>query len=624
MATQLSEHSSDKLHRIEELPSVVIRFAGDSGDGIQVTGMQFTSESAIAGNDIATLPNFPAEIRAPAGTLAGVSAFQINFGSLEINTPGDAPDVLVAFNPAALKSNLRDLKPGGILIINEDTFNEKNLSRVGYAENPVTSEQFQDTYRVFIVPISKLTKETLSDLDISQREIERSKNFFALGIMLWMFNRPSEYTLRWIDSKFSKTPELIDANKRALRAGITYADATEIFDVCYTVKPATLPAGEYRNINGSTALAYGLISASQKSGLPLYLGAYPITPASDLLHELARHKHLGVTTFQAEDEIAAICFSLGAAYAGNIAVTASSGPGLALKAEALGLAVMTELPLVVINVQRAGPSTGMPTKTEQADLFQALYGRSGEAPLCVLAASSPSTAFFMAYEACRIAAKYMTPVILLSDGFISNTSEPWHIPNPKDLPPFKVSFQTVPNGENGQFLPYLRDEKTLSRPWTTPGTPDLMHRIGGLEKENITGNVSYDSDNHQLMCELRREKIKRIEQEIPPLVIEGDERGELLVVGWGGTEGAIKEAVRISRSNGRSVSRIHLYHLNPLPPDLGEVLSRFKQVLVPENNFGQLCSLIRDRFLVDAKGLNILNGLPLKVKDVETAIAKFF
>ncbi len=604
----------------EELDHVVIRFAGDSGDGIQLTGMQFTNESALAGNDIATLPNFPAEIRAPAGTLPGVSGFQIHFGSQEILTPGEIPDVLVALNPAALKANLRDLKPGGILVLNEDAFNEKNLAKVGYQSNPAHDEVLAEKYRLFVVPITKLTRDCLAEAELSSREIERCKNFFALGVMLWMFNRPTEATHHWIESKFAKEPELIDANKRALEAGMTYAEATEIFDISYIVKPAKLAPGMYRNINGTSSMAYGFVAAAQKSGLPLFWGAYPITPASELLHELSRHKRLGVTTFQAEDEIAAICSAIGASYTGALGVTCSSGPGIALKTEAIALAVMTELPLVIVNVQRGGPSTGLPTKTEQADLLQALYGRAGEAPLCVIAASSPNSAFQAAYDACRIALKYMTPVMLLSDGYINTTSEPWQIPDPSKLQDFEFEFAKTNNNPGGAFWPYLRDEKTLARPWAIPGTPELTHRIGGLEKENKTGNICYEADNHQLMTNLRAEKIKRIEAEIPPTVIDGPASGELLLVGWGGTEGTIQETVRNLRRDGHTVSRIHLKFLNPLPPDLGAVLGGFSKVLVPEINDGQLRSVLRDRYLVDAKGFNRMLGQPLKVSELTESV----
>ncbi|MCB0345494.1 MAG: 2-oxoacid:acceptor oxidoreductase subunit alpha [Bdellovibrionales bacterium] len=600
--------------------SVIIRFAGDSGDGIQLTGKQFTNESALAGNDIATLPNFPAEIRAPAGTLAGVSGYQIHFGSEQIFTPGESPDVLVAFNPAALKANLQDVKRGGILVLNEDAFTDKNLARVAYQQNPCDDESLKENYRVFVVPISKLTKEALSDTALTANEIDRCKNFFALGVMLWMFDRPRDATIHWIESKFKKRPELVSANKMALEAGYTYGDATEIFDLSFSVKPADLEPGLYRNINGSTSLAYGIVAAAQKSGLSVFFGAYPITPASDLLHELAKHKRLGIMTFQAEDEIAAICSAIGASYAGSLGVTSSSGPGIALKGEALGLAVCTELPLVVVNTQRAGPSTGMPTKTEQSDLLMALHGRHGEAPVCVLAASSPSTAFTMAYEACRIALKYMTPVILLSDGYIANGSEPWKIPDPKSLPEIINRRTLKSNNPDGEFLPYLRDEATLARPWAVPGTPGLMHRIGGLEKQDVTGNVSYDADNHSKMTALRAEKIAKIAAEIPPIEVDGPSSGEILLLGWGGTEGTLREAQRRCSEEGLSVSRIHLHYLNPLPSDLETVLRSFKHVLIPEINTGQLRSIIRDRYLIDAKGYNAVRGQPLRSSRVVEAI----
>lgn len=609
-------------NKVEELESVVIRFAGDSGDGIQVTGSRFTSESAIAGNDIVTLPNFPAEIRAPAGTLAGVSGFQINFGSLEINTAGDVVDVLVAMNPAALRANLSDLRAGGILFINEDAFTEKNLARVNYKTNPIEDQALKDKYQIIVVPIGRLTKDALADTDLTSREVERCKNFFTLGVILWMFNRPYESTINWIKSKFGKNQKYVDANISVLRGGMAYAEATELIPCTYQVKPAKLAPGEYKNVNGTTTTAYGFLAASQKSGLPIFFGAYPITPASDLLHELAMHKRFGVSTFQAEDEIAAICSAIGAAYAGQLAITSSSGPGIALKTEAMALAVATELPLVIVNVQRAGPSTGMPTKTEQTDLFQALYGRAGETPLCVLAPSTPSTAFELAYEACRIALKYMTPVMLLSDNFVANSSEPWLIPDPSKLAEFDCKFTTENNNPEGDFLPYLRNEKTLARPWVVPGTPGLTHRIGGLEKEDKTGNISYDPDNHHLMTALRAEKIERIADEIPAIEIDGEAKGDLLLIGWGGTEGSIRQACVQARSEGMDVSRIHLHYLNPLPRDLGKVLSGFKNILIPEINLGQLKSVIRDKFLVDAKGLNIVRGAPLRVSEIVDEIKK--
>ncbi len=620
MSESITTVSKKPSHRHEEMSHVIVRFAGDSGDGIQLTGNQFTNESALAGNDLATLPNFPAEIRAPAGTLAGVSGFQIHFGSQEIYTPGDTPDVLVALNPAALKQNLRELRPGGILLLNEDAFTEKNLKQVGYSSSPLDDAELRDKYRVYVVPISKLTKDALADTGLSSREVERCKNYFVLGLMLWMFNRPTDSTLSWINEKFAKKPELIDANTKALKAGMTYAEATEVFEVNYVLKPAKLAPGRYRNITGTTAMAYGFVAAAQKSETPLFWGAYPITPASELLHELSRHKRFGITTFQAEDEIAAICSAIGASYAGALGITCSSGPGISLKIEAMALAVIAELPLVVVNVQRGGPSTGLPTKTEQADLLQALYGRAGEAPLCVLSASSPNTAFSLAFEACRIAMKYMTPVMLLSDGYINTTSEPWKLPDPTKLPNIKPAYALKNNNPNGSFLPYLRNETTLARPWAIPGTPDLTHRIGGIEKENNTGNVCYEPENHHLMCTLRAEKIARIACEIPPTAIDGPESGDLLIVGWGSTEGSILEAVRLARADGLTVSRIHLHYINPLPPDLAAILTRFRRVLVPEINFGQLRTILRDRFLVDAQGFNRMTGQPLRALDIKQAI----
>ena len=599
----------------EELESVVVRIVGDSGDGIQVTGGRFTNESALAGNDIATFPDFPAEIRAPAGTLAGVSGFQINFGSVEIFTPGDEVDVLVALNPAALKSNLDQLISGGTLILNEDAFTEKNLGKVDYQSNPCEDVQLREKYQVHVVPITRLTKEALEDSTLTVREVERCKNFFTLGILLWMYSRSYQSTISWIRSKFAKRPEIAEANVTALQAGMTFAEATELM-AQRVVREAELEHGEYRNLNGTTALAYGLVSAVQKSGREAIFAAYPITPASELLHELAKHKRFGLTTIQAEDEIAAICQAIGASFAGMLGITSSSGPGIALKMEALSLAVMTELPLVVVDVQRAGPSTGMPTKTEQSDLLQALYGRPGETPLCVLAASSSSTAFEISYEACRIALKYMTPVVFLSDGYIANCSEPWRIPDPKKLKPFELQITNKNNNPDGTFLPYLRDETTLARPWALPGTPELMHRIGGLEKEDKTGNVNYDPDNHLLMTRLRAEKIERIADEIPPLEVDGPVKGDLLVLGWGSTEGSIIKAVQQARADGLDVARLHLYHLNPLPRDLEAVLRNYKNVLVPEINTGQLSTVLKSKFLIDVVGLNVVRGQPLKVADI--------
>jgi len=606
----------------KKLKAVVVRFAGDSGDGIQVAGGRFADESALVGNDLAILPDFPAEIRAPAGTLAGVSSFQIQFGSTEIFTPGDRPDALVVMNPAALKAHIDDLRPGGVLLVNEDSFTEKNLSKVGYESNPCDDKAMLEKYDILVVPITKLTVEALSETGLSSRDVERCKNFFTLGIVLTMYNRVSDSTVNWIEKKFARNPEIAEANVLALKGGANYAFSTQVLSRhSYEVAPAKLEKGSYRDINGNTALAYGLISAAQKSGLPLFFAAYPITPASDLLHELSRHKYLGVITAQLEDEIAAVTAAIGAAYAGNIGVTGSSGPGIALKAEALGLAVMTELPLVVINVQRGGPSTGLPTKTEQSDLFQAIFGRHGEAPMCVLAASSPKTAFTMGYEACRIALKYMTPVMLLSDGYVALCTEPWKVPDPKTLPEFTLRTVTENNNPDGAFLPYKRDEETLARPWALPGTPGLMHRIGGLEKENITGEVCYRPENHQEMTNLRAEKIQRIAAEYPPIEIDGDPNAELLVLGWGSTEGALTGGVRLARSEGYSVSRVHLNYLWPLPNDLERILKRFKKVLIPEINTGQLRSIIRDKYLIDAQGLNLVRGLPLKISEVYQAIS---
>jgi 2-oxoglutarate ferredoxin oxidoreductase subunit alpha len=618
-----SPSSPSSGHTTQELESIVVRFAGDSGDGMQVTGDRFTTESALAGNDLATLPDFPAEIRAPAGTIAGVSGFQINFGSTDIYTPGDKPDVLVAMNPAALKANIDDLKRGGVLILNEDAFTAKNLKRVSYETNPCEDEKLATEYRTYVVPITKLTKDALADSGLSSREVDRCKNFFTLGIMLWMFNRPSASTIFWLEKKFAKRPEIAEANVKVLKAGMTFAEATEVFSQhSFKIKPAALSAGSYRSLNGTTATTYGLISAARKSGLPMFFAAYPITPASEILHQLSAQKQFGVATFQAEDEIAAICAAIGAAYSGALAVTSSSGPGIALKLEAMSLAVMVELPLVIIDVQRAGPSTGMPTKTEQADLFQALYGRPGESPLCVIAASSPETAFTMSYEACRIALKYMTPVVFLSDGYIANCSQPWKIPSAKDLPAMENRIITETNNPDGNFLPYARDEKTLARPWALPGTPGLAHRVGGLEKQVDTGNVNYQPDNHQEMTRLREEKIARIAAEIPATEVHGEENGDLLVIGWGGTEGTLTKAALMAQAEGLSVSRIHLFHLNPLPSDLGDIISRFKNVLVPEINCGQLLSILRNKYLVDARGLNLVRGLPLKAEEVLDEIRK--
>lgn len=599
----------------QTLDEVTIRFAGDSGDGMQLTGMQFTNTTAILGNDLSTLPDYPAEIRAPQGTLFGVSGFQIHFGSTEINTPGDACDVLVAMNAAALKVNLSSLVDGGSIIVNTDGFNDKNLKLAGYKANPLQDNSLSK-YKIYEVDISKLTALALQDMSLSSKIVDRSKNFFALGMMYWMYNRPLDPTIEWINSKFSNKPDIMEANIRVLKAGWNYGETTEIFAVQYKVGPAKLPPGKYRNMTGNQATAWGLMAAAKKAKLDLFLGSYPITPASDILHELSMYKNFGVKTFQAEDEIAGITSAIGASFAGALGTTTTSGPGVALKTEGIGLAVMVELPLVVVNVQRGGPSTGLPTKTEQADLLQALYGRNGEAPVPVLAAATPADCFDTVFEASRIALKFMSPVIFLSDGYLGNGSEPWLIPDFDSLPDISVKFRTEREG----FMPYLRHEATLQRPWAVPGTPGLEHRIGGLEKQNITGNVSYDPANHELMTRLRAEKIERIANDIPLAKIEGDSEGELLVVSWGGTYGAVKSAVWRHRQRGNSVSHLHLRYLNPLPKNVGEILYKFKQILVPELNLGQLIKVLRSKYLVPATGLNKIQGLPFKAIEIETKI----
>ncbi len=596
------------------LKSSIIRFAGDSGDGMQLTGTQFTQTAAELGNDLSTLPDYPAEIRAPAGTLFGVSGFQIQFSSIDIHSPGDEPDVLVAMNPAALKVNLKDLKKGGMIIANIDAFNKKNLELAKYDTNPLEDGTLSG-YQLFQVPITKTTTTALQDSGLNMKEITRCKNFFALGLMYWMFNRQMETTIEWIESKFQKLPKIMEANINALKAGYHYGDTTEIFTTCYEVKPAKLEKGTYRNINGNEATALGMIAASKKSGLPLFLGSYPITPASDILHELSKHKNFGVKTFQAEDEIAGICSAIGASFGGALGLTTTSGPGLALKTEAIGLAVMVELPLVIVNVQRGGPSTGLPTKTEQADLLQVMYGRNGESPVPVVASSTPADCFTMVYEAARLALKFMTPVICLTDGYLANGSEPWKIPHKNELPDINVKFVTDPEG----FQPYNRDEN-LSRPWAIPGTPGLEHRIGGLEKENITGNVCYIPENHELMCKIRAQKVKNIENDIPLLEVEGPQEGDLLVIGWGSTYGAITSARENLMSKGTTFSRIHIKYLNPFPKNLGEILKRFKKVLVCEMNLGQLAKLLRSEFLVDCLQLNKVQGLPFKAYEIENKV----
>ena len=600
------------------LDRAVVRFAGDSGDGMQLTGEQFTTEAAWAGNDIATLPNFPAEIRAPAGTLFGVSSFQLQFGSRRVYTPGDRLDCLVAMNPAALKVHLRDLKDGGLLILNTNAFEKKNLDRAGYTKNPIDDPALGERYRLHKVDITKLTLEALSDLSLNAKEKDRCKNFFALGLVSWIYTRPIEPTIDWIQKRFTKVPEVAEANRRALKAGYHFGETAEIFGEHYGVEPAEMPPGRYRSMTGNRALAWGILAAAQRTKLPVVYGAYPITPASDILHELSVHKRFRVRTIQAEDEIAAVGTIIGAAFGGAIGLCATSGPGLALKSEGIALAVMAELPIVVFDVQRGGPSTGLPTKTEQADLLQALYGRNSECPVVVLAPSTPGDCFFVAYEAIRIAVKYMVPVIVLSDGYLANGAEPWLIPDPGMLPDIPVHFRTEKEG----FHPYVREEATLARPWVRPGTPGLEHRIGGLEKQDVTGNVSYDPDNHELMVKLRAEKVRRVAQDIPPTTIHGPATGELLVVGWGGTYGTISAAVEEAQAAGRQVASLHLRHLNPLPPDLGQILRQYRRVLVPEINSGQLVRVLRAEYLVDAVGYNRVRGVPLQTHEIVDAISQ--
>jgi 2-oxoglutarate ferredoxin oxidoreductase subunit alpha len=607
----VQQHPKPRIER----DHVVIRFAGDSGDGMQVAGMQFTNESAIVGNDLSTLPDFPAEIRAPAGTLAGVSGFQVNFASHEIFTPGDELDVLVAMNPAALKMNVGDLKPNGILIVDREQFNEQNLRKAGYDSNPLEDGSLT-RFQVYPIEITRLTALTLKDTNLPARTVNRCKNFFALGLVSWLFQRPIEPTEKWIADRFQKRPELVEANQRVLRAGFHFGETTEVFASAFEVKPARLEPGTYRNITGNSALALGLVVAAQKAKRPLFLGSYPITPASDILHELSTLKEFDVYTFQAEDEIAGIGAALGAAFGGAIAVTTTSGPGMCLKAETINLAVSVELPIVICDIQRGGPSTGLPTKTEQADLLMALYGRNSESPVVVLAPATPADCFNIAIEAVRIAVKYMTPVIVLSDGYLANGAEPWRLPDLADLPEIPVEFRTDPRG----FFPYLRDPETLSRPWVIPGTPNLEHRIGGLEKEYLTGNVSYAPTNHEQMVRVRARKIAGVVREIPPTKVFGPESGDLLVVGWGSTFGPIEAAVRQAQAAGKRVAHVHLRHLNPLPPDLGGVLRRFGKILVPEMNLGQLVKILRAEYLVDAVGLNKIQGLPFKVGEIARRI----
>jgi 2-oxoglutarate/2-oxoacid ferredoxin oxidoreductase subunit alpha len=600
------------------IDQAVIRFAGDSGDGMQITGSQFTNTVALYGNDIATFPDYPAEIRAPAGTIPGVSGFQLHFSSTDVYTPGDAIDVLIAMNPAALRTNIGDLKANGILIVNSDSFKETDLRKAQLTANPLEDHSL-DKFRLFAVELERLTRRALEHLGLDAKSMDRCKNFFALGMCYWLYNRSMDPTVRWIDDKFKNKPLLIEANKLAMKAGYSYCEATEAFQISYEIPPAQLSPGLYRSLSGNQALALGLVTAAQKCGLRLFQGSYPITPASDILHELSQYKDFGVITFQAEDEIAAITSAIGAAYAGALAITTTSGPGMALKTEALGLAVAVEIPLIVCDIQRGGPSTGLPTKTEQADLLQALFGRNSEAPIPVLAAATPSDCFWTAIEAARIAVKYMVPVIILSDGYLANGAEPWRIPELKDIPDFPVHFAKEPNSANG-FLPYKRDPKTLARPWAIPGTPGLEHRIGGLEKQDVTGNINYEPLNHENMVRIRAAKVAAIAQDIPNSLPEGDPEGDLLIVAWGSTQGSITAALKSQRAKGRKIGHLHLRHLNPLPSNLGDVIKRYKKVLVPELNMGQLLWLLRAKFLVDAIGLNKIQGRPFKQAELEQKI----
>jgi 2-oxoglutarate/2-oxoacid ferredoxin oxidoreductase subunit alpha len=608
--------------QVQKLDHVIIRFAGDSGDGMQLAGDRFTQETAVFGNDLSTMPNFPAEIRAPAGTLAGVSSFQLQFADHDILTPGDAPDVLIAMNPAALKANIKDLPRGGDLIVNTDEFTKRNLTKVGYAGSPLEDDSLEQ-YHVHAVPVTSMTVKALEAFDITRKDAERAKNMFALGMLSWLYDRPGEGTLSFLKAKFASKPEIMAANVAAFQAGWNYGETTEAFSVRYEVKPAPLKPGTYRNISGNTALAYGLVAASQLAGLPLFLGSYPITPASDILHELAKHKRFGVRTFQAEDEIAAVGAALGASFGGSLAVTSTSGPGMLLKAETVGLAVSVELPLIVCDIQRAGPSTGMPTKTEQADLLAAMFGRNGESPVPIVAPASPGDCFTAAIEAARIAIKYRTPVILLSDGYLANGSEPWRIPDTASLPDLsrEFAFAEAAGEDAGEFEPFRRDPVTLARPWAVPGTPGLEHRIGGIEKADITGTISYDPDNHDRMVRLRQAKIDGIAADLPPVEVDDpDGAARVLVLGWGSTFGSIGAATRRARKAGHSVAQAHLRHLNPFPPNLADVLRRYDKVLVPEINLGQLALLLRGRYLADVVSYNRVRGLPFRASELADVI----
>jgi 2-oxoglutarate ferredoxin oxidoreductase subunit alpha len=601
-----------KGRKKEVVDRAVIRFCGDSGDGMQITGSQFTNTAALFGNDLATFPDFPAEIRAPAGTLPGVSGFQVHFSSNDVYTPGDAVDVLVAMNPAALKMNIADLKPNGILIVNLDNFEENDLRKAQVKVSPLEDHSL-DAYRLFSVELTKLTRSALKELGLDAKSMDRCKNFFALGMCYWLYNRSMEPTLRYLNDKFKNKPDLVSANTLAMKAGYSYCEATEAFQISYEIPPAKLEPGVYRNISGNAALALGFVAASQQAGVKLFLGSYPITPASDILHELSMYKDFGVTTFQAEDEIAAITSAIGAAYAGALGITTTSGPGMALKTEALGLAVAVELPLVVCDIQRGGPSTGLPTKTEQADLLQALFGRNSEAPVPVLAPATPGDCFWIALEASRIAIKYMVPVIILSDGYLANGAEPWKIPTVEELPKIEVKYETNPVG----FQPYKRNPETLARGWAIPGTPGLEHRIGGIEKQDVTGNINYEPLNHEHMVRTRAEKVAGIAQDIPEIVPEGDASGDLLIVAWGSTNGPITAAMNAQREKGRKIGHVHLRHLNPFPRNLGEIMKRYKKILVPEMNMGQLVMILRAKYLVDAQSYGKIQGKPFKQSEIE-------
>ena len=612
MSTTVTEVPHRKREVIDK---ACIRFCGDSGDGMQITGSQFTNTVALYGNDLATFPDFPAEIRAPAGTLPGVSGFQVHFSSSDVYTPGDAVDVLVAMNPAALKMNLPDLRANGILIVNLDNFKENDLRKAQIAVSPLEDHSL-DGYRLFSVELTKLTRAALKELGLDAKSMDRCKNFFALGMCYWLYNRSMDATLRYLEDKFKGKPQLVAANRLAMQAGYSYCEATEAFQISYEIPPAKLSPGTYRNISGNAALAMGFVAASDKSGIPLFLGSYPITPASDILHELSQYKDFGVITFQAEDEIAAVTSAIGASYAGALGITTTSGPGMALKTEAIGLAVAVELPLVICDIQRGGPSTGLPTKTEQADLLQALFGRNSEAPIPVLAPSSPGDCFWIALEASRIAIKYMVPVIVLSDGYLANGAEPWKIPDVSELPEIPVHFET----NTADFHPYRRNPTTLARPWAIPGTPGLEHRVGGIEKQDVTGNINYDPLNHERMVRLRAAKVEAVADDIPDAVPAGDQSGDLLIVAWGSTHGPITAALKTARAKGYSVGHVHLRHLNPLPKNLGDVLKRYKHVLVPEMNMGQLLMVLRAKYLVDAQGFNKIQGKPFKQSEIEQKI----